>query len=183
MTLHFMSDKELSRLEVLRDLTSGRLAAAAAAELLGLERQQVQRLANAYQEKGPRPSSQRSAADRATGRRRCINVGRETLRIWRLEASLWADRQQRRDRVYQPRYRRECVGDLVHVDGSEHYWFEDRGPSCTLLVFIDDAPSRLMHLQFVQSESNSPILPPRTDTWRLTASPWRSTPTSSRFSG
>ena len=33
MTLHFISDKELSRLEVLRDLTSGRLTAAAAAEV------------------------------------------------------------------------------------------------------------------------------------------------------
>ena len=41
----------------------------------------------------------------------------------------------------------------MQVDGSEHWWFEDRGPQCTLLVFIDDATSRLMHLQFVQSES------------------------------
>ena len=32
-------------------------------------------------------------------------------------------------------------------------WFEDRGPQCTLLVFVDDATSRLMHLQFVESES------------------------------
>ncbi len=44
---------------------------------------------------------------------------------------------------------RECVGELVQVDGSEHWWFEDRGPQCTLLVFVDDATSRLMHLQFV----------------------------------
>lgn len=44
MTLHFMSDKELSRLEILRDFTSGRLTTPAAAELLGLERRQVQRL-------------------------------------------------------------------------------------------------------------------------------------------
>src|SRR5438552_7952704 len=43
--------------------------------------------------------------------------------------------------------------ELVQVDGSEHWWFEDRGPQCTLLVFIDDATSRLMHLQFVESES------------------------------
>jgi len=41
----------------------------------------------------------------------------------------------------------------VQVDGSEHWWFEDRGPQCTLLVFVDDATSRLMHLQFVESES------------------------------
>jgi hypothetical protein len=35
----------------------------------------------------------------------------------------------------------------VQVDGCEHWWFEDRGPQCTLLVFIDDATGRLMHLQ------------------------------------
>ena len=45
MTLHFMSDKELSRLEMLRDFTSGRLTTSAADKLLGLERRQVQRLA------------------------------------------------------------------------------------------------------------------------------------------
>jgi len=82
-----------------------------------------------------------------------LTISRETLRVWMLDAGLWADRVKRRGRVYQPRYRRECVGELVQVDGSEHWWFEDRGPQCTLLVFIDDATSRLMHLQFVQSES------------------------------
>jgi hypothetical protein len=41
----------------------------------------------------------------------------------------------------------------VQIDGSQHYWFEDRGPRCTLLVFIDDATSKLMQLKFVESES------------------------------
>ena len=54
---------------------------------------------------------------------------------------------------HQPRSRRECVGELVQIDGCEHWWFEDRGPQCTLLVFVDDATGRLMHLQFVESES------------------------------
>ncbi len=184
MTLHFMSDKELSRLEILRDLGSGRLTTSAAAELLGLERRQVQRLAKAYQEQGAtaliskkrgRPSNRQAPTglkDQALELIRAkytdfgptlaaeklrevhgIAVGRETLRLWMLDAGLWADRVKRRGRVYQPRYRRECVGELVQVDGSEHWWFEDRGPQCTLLVFIDDATSRLMHLQFVQSES------------------------------
>ena len=40
----------------------------------------------------------------------------------------------------------------MQIDGCEHWWFEDRGPQCTLLVFVDDATSRLMHLQFVESE-------------------------------
>ena len=77
----------------------------------------------------------------------------ETLRKWMIAEGLWLDRKQRRRRVHQPRHRRECVGELVQVDGCEHWWFEDRGPQCTLLVFVDDATSRLMHLQFVESES------------------------------
>src|SRR4051812_26348791 len=66
---------------------------------------------------------------------------------------LWRDRRQRLKPVHQPRYRRDCVGELVQIDGSEHWWFEDRGPRCTLLVFIDDATSCLMHLKFVATES------------------------------
>jgi len=42
---------------------------------------------------------------------------------------------------------------LIQFDGSDHRWFEDRGPACTLLVFIDDATSTLMQLRFVTSES------------------------------
>jgi hypothetical protein len=41
----------------------------------------------------------------------------------------------------------------VQIDGSEHAWFEDRGETCTLLAFVDDATSRLMQLRFVASES------------------------------
>ena len=71
---------------------------------------------------------------------------------WMIAAGPWRDRKQRKS-IHQPRRRRECVGELVQVDGSEHWWFEDRGPQCTLLVFVDDATSRLMHLQFVKSVS------------------------------
>jgi len=42
---------------------------------------------------------------------------------------------------------RDCLGELVQIDGSEHWWFEDRGRQCTLLVYVDDATSRLMHLK------------------------------------
>src|SRR2546427_6749146 len=48
---------------------------------------------------------------------------------------------------------RACVGELVQIDGSEHAWFEDRGPGCTLLVYVDDATSRLMELSFAAVES------------------------------
>ena len=69
-----------------------------------------------------------------------------------IEDGLWLDRKQRRKQVHQPRQRRECIGELVQVNGSEHWWFEDRGPQCTLLVFVNDATSRLLHLEFVESE-------------------------------
>jgi hypothetical protein len=82
-----------------------------------------------------------------------LHIGRETLRKWMMQAGLWLDRRQRDKPVHQPRHRRECVGELIQIDGSDHHWFEARAPRCTLLVFIDDATSRLMHLQFVQSES------------------------------
>ena len=36
---------------------------------------------------------------------------------------------------------------------SELRWFEDRAPACTLLVYIDEAPSRFMQLHFTYSES------------------------------
>ena len=63
------------------------------------------------------------------------------------------DRHHRLASPHQPRRRRDCLGELVQIDGSEHAWFEDRGPVCTLLAFIDDATSRIMQLRFVASES------------------------------
>ena len=82
-----------------------------------------------------------------------IRLSRETLRQWMSGAGLWVPRPARRGRVHQPRHRRDRLGELVQIDGCEHAWFEDRGPPCTLLVFVDDATSRLMHLRFVPAES------------------------------
>jgi hypothetical protein len=179
-----MSDGELTRLEVLRDLDHSRLTPETGAQLLRLGRRQVFRLLRAYRTEGPtglisKRRGRRSNRRKPEAFRRAvlalirewywdfgptlaaeklrevhgITLGRETLRLWMIEAGLWLDRKQRRKRVHQPRSRRDCVGELVQVDGCEHWWFEDRGPQCTLLVFIDDATGRLMHLQFVESES------------------------------
>ena len=70
-----------------------------------------------------------------------------------VDDEIWQTRDQRRRRPYQPRNRRPCVGELVQIDGCDHEWFEDRAPRCTLLVYIDDATSRIQELQFVHSES------------------------------
>lgn len=184
MTVRLMSDGELARFEVLRDLDQQRLTVSAAAQLLRLERRQVFRLLKVYRAEGApglvskrrgRPSNRRrpaalrgnalalirerywdfgpTLAAEKLGELHGIVLGRETARQWMIADGLWLDRKQRIKRVHQPRARRECVGELVQIDGCEHWWFEDRGPQCTLLVFVDDATGRLMHLQFVESES------------------------------
>jgi transposase len=82
-----------------------------------------------------------------------VFVSVETLRRWMIAEDLWVPRSQRTRRVHQPRHRRSCVGELIQIDGCDHEWFEDRAPRCTLLVYVDDATSRLMELRFVASES------------------------------
>jgi hypothetical protein len=82
-----------------------------------------------------------------------VVVSVETLRKWMIEAELWVTRRKRIGRVYQPRHRRSCLGELIQIDGCDHEWFEERAPRCTLLVYVDDATSRLMELRFVDSES------------------------------
>lgn len=57
-----------------------------------------------------------------------LHFGVETVRRWMLAEGLWKDRRQRLKPVHQPRHRRDCVGELIQIDGSEHWWFEERGP-------------------------------------------------------
>jgi hypothetical protein len=92
------------------------------------------------------------AAEKLADHHGCT-VSRETLRSWMIADGLWVDRRHRLALPHQPRRRRDCLGELVQIDGSEHAWFEARGETCTLLAFIDDATSRLMQLRFVASES------------------------------
>jgi transposase len=82
-----------------------------------------------------------------------IRVATETLRQWMIADGLWKTRVQRRKRIQQPRHRRDCYGELVQIDGCDHHWFEDRGPRCVLLVYVDDATGKLMALRMCESES------------------------------
>jgi hypothetical protein len=99
-----------------------------------------------------------------------------------IDDGIWVRRRDRIKRVHQPRHRRDCLGELVQVDGCEHWWFEDRGPQCTLLVFVDDATSRLMHLRFVASESAFAYFQTTRSYLEDHGKPSPSTATSTRFS-
>lgn len=82
-----------------------------------------------------------------------VVLSKETVRALMVATGLWTPRRQRAPKIHQPRNRRSCLGELIQIDGSDHAWFEDRALACTLLVFIDDATSRLMQLHFVPTES------------------------------
>lgn len=82
-----------------------------------------------------------------------IHLSPSTLRNWMTDAGLWHPKRRRAGRVHQPRPRRDYLGELVQIDGSPHDWFEGRAEPCTLIVFIDDATSRLLALRFVPAET------------------------------
>jgi hypothetical protein len=178
-----MSERDVRRIEVLTEVLSGRRTVASAAIVLAVSPRQVHRLLIRFREDGGAALVHKGRGQASNHRltagirgyvlelvrtryadfgptlaievlrdKHAIKVGRETLRTWMVEAGLWLSRQQRRS-FHQPRLRRESYGELIQIDGSDHRWFEDRGERCTLLVFIDDATSKLMQLQFVPSES------------------------------
>ncbi len=178
-----MSERELNRIEVLAQVDDGKLSVEAAGGMLALSRRQMFRLLKRYRTdgaasirhkaRGRAPNNKIHAARRdyalalvresyqdfgptlaaeMLAERHGLTVSRETLRKWMSEAGLWLPKAQRRS-FHQPRLRRERYGELVQIDGSDHRWFEDRAEPCTLLVFVDDATSRLMQMRFVPSES------------------------------
>ena len=178
-----VSKQDLLRIDVLGEIVAGRRTTESAAAVLAVSVRQAQRLLSRYKDGGGAALIHKARGRTAHNKvadgvreytlklvrqdyidfgptlgsevlreRHDIKVSRETLRKWMVEAGLWISRKQRKT-FHQRRLRRECFGELVQIDVSDHRWFEDRGEPCTLLVFIDDATGRLMYLRFVLSES------------------------------
>lgn len=85
-----------------------------------------------------------------------IKLSDERVRQLMGQLELWQARRAR-EKHRQWRERRPSLGMLVQLDGSTHDWFEGRGPKCVLLIYIDDATSRILYGEFVDVE----------DTWTL----------------
>jgi hypothetical protein len=81
-----------------------------------------------------------------------IQVSRETLRQWLIEAKLWRRRRARIEQAHVWRARRARYGELVQWDTSEHDWLEGRGEKLYLIAMIDDATSELT-ARFVRHDS------------------------------
>lgn len=82
-----------------------------------------------------------------------IQLSRETLRQWLMEAKLWQPRRARVEQAHVWRARRARYGELVQWDTSEHNWLEGRGEKLYLIAMIDDATSQLT-ARFVRHDSS-----------------------------
>jgi hypothetical protein len=86
-----------------------------------------------------------------------IKINRETLRQTMVKYGHWHGRK-RKPKHRKWRERKEYFGMMVQIDGSPHDWFEGRAPTCTLLVFIDDATSTIVHAELAPSESTESLM-------------------------
>jgi hypothetical protein len=83
-----------------------------------------------------------------------IKLSVETVRQLMSKQGLWQPARSKPAKMHLLRARRPCVGELLIIDGSIELWFEDRGPRCVLLVFIDDATSSVQQLWFTPTEDS-----------------------------
>jgi hypothetical protein len=82
-----------------------------------------------------------------------LKLSVESVRQLMMNEELWTGKKRKNIVVHQQRTRRSCLGELVQLDGSPHDWFEGRAEKCCLLVWVDDATSRLLHLRFEPCET------------------------------
>lgn len=86
-----------------------------------------------------------------------IKLGAWMVRNLMIKSEIWrVARRGKRHRSWRPR--RICVGMLTQLDGSPHRWFEDRGPECILLIYIDDATSQILYGEFVKVEDTLTLM-------------------------
>jgi len=108
-----------------------------------------------------------------------IHLARETVRQWMITAGVWKDRRARLKAVHQPRYRRDCLGELVQIDGSEQLVVRGSGATMhptRLHRRRHQPPDAICSLS--RARARSTILRRPEPIWSVTASRWRSIPTS-----
>jgi len=113
----------------------------------GVKQQALDMIKEKYEDFGPTLAHEKLTEEHK------LQISRESVRRMMIEEGLWKPKRAKQPPVHQMRERRACFGELVQIDGSDHEWFEGRGPRCSLLVLMDDATGQLMELWFVAHES------------------------------
>lgn len=178
-----MTQREVERAGLMAEVAAGRMRQRQAAQALGVSCRQIKRLVRTWRADGApglrsqrrgRPSNRRHDETLRTqvlaleathyagfgptllgeylAREHAITLSVETLRQWLIQAGRWKPKT-RRQVIHRARHRRPRFGELIQVDGSPHDWLEGRGPRCTMIVFIDDATSRVLYARLVLAET------------------------------
>ena len=167
-----MSQEDLKRLHLIRKTIDKALTQREAADLMGLCERQVRRIAHRVRQEGDggvihrsrgMPSNRRTpdkirskvlmlfqdkypdfgptfASEKLLEIDR-IRVHPETLRLWLITKEIAYKKRKKRPHR-QWRERKARAGEMVQMDGSHHAWLEERGPTCVLMGYIDDATGR-----------------------------------------
>ena len=172
--------------EVLLRATSGKIKWWQAAELIGISERQLRRRRKRYEEEGyqglldrrRKPSSRRVAkkqADEVLGLYRDkyfdLNVRHFHEKLseehqiglsytWvkqALQAAGLVKRKARRGVHRKRRERRPLPGMMLHIDGSEHHWFQDERKH-DLIVILDDATSDIYYAQLAEEETTATVM-------------------------
>jgi transposase len=181
------AERAMKLQEVLLRATSGKIKWWQAAELIGISERQMRRWRKRLEEQGPqglldrrrrKPSSRRVAKAQAE---EVLSLYRDKyfdLNVRHFHEKLGEDHQiglsytwvkqalqaaglvKRKARRGVHRKRRErhpLPGMMLHIDGSEHQWFQD-GRKHDLIVILDDATSEIYYAQLAEEETTASVM-------------------------
>ena len=183
-----MSNREIDKIKTIQNTIDGRFTQAETARMLDLSDRQVRRLCAKVRKEGNKgiihglrgsPSNHQlkpglleeamelvkskysdfgpTFANEKLCEIHKIVLSAPTLRRAMTKEGLWRPKKSK-PKHRKWRERRPCVGMLVQLDGSEHAWFEKRGPKCALLIFIDDATGKILYGRFITVENTENLM-------------------------
>lgn len=176
-----ISQKELTRYDVLRRALDGTISLKDAAEKMGVSYRQAKRLKKASEEgavglaHGNRGRSPSNKIDKELKVKILelheqkysefndthfteelvklgITVSREVVRAIRREAGIAPKRKRKPRKHHRRRTRKTSEGLMMLWDGSPHRWFGKEYDACCLMAAIDDATGKILSLLFCDNE-------------------------------
>lgn len=182
-----MTQRDIDRIKTLHLAIQKKITQGKAGEMLELCRQQVNRLCQKIKKKGDRaiihglrgrPSNHQlpqGLIEKAEKKLKekypdfgptfateklleveGIKLSDETVRQLMISSGLWKGKK-RRVSHREWRERKDCFGEMVQMDGSDHDWFEGRRNKCVLLASIDDATNKIF-LRFTEHEDTRNLM-------------------------
>ena len=182
-----MTQRDVDRIKVLHLALQKKITQEKAGELLFLSREQANRICQKIKRNGDRavihglrgqPSNHqlpKGLADKAVDKIKKsyndfgptlaaeklllledIKLSDEKIRQLMISAKIWKPKK-RKAKHRQWRERKDCLGEMEQMDGSDHAWFEKRNGKCILLASIDDATNKVF-LRFSEHEDTRELM-------------------------